>query len=147
MAVRLLALYAGRPLPPGRSLVLISVRGCVDPRAIVRLEGLAQFEKYNDLIGNRNHDPPACSVVPQLMLPRSPIRHEALIYFEQGGTFEIGTKTVQFAAYDSVVGFCMYVQYMQPSTHLFIIVHYALQPTVRVVTPGCSQHNAQRIWP
>jgi hypothetical protein len=44
MAVRLSDLRAGRPLPPGRFLVLISVRGRVDPRAIVWLEGLSQLE-------------------------------------------------------------------------------------------------------
>jgi hypothetical protein len=42
MTVRLSAPRAGRPLPPGRFLVLISVR--VDPRAIVRLEGLGQLK-------------------------------------------------------------------------------------------------------
>jgi hypothetical protein len=42
MAVRLSALSAGRPLPPGRFLVLISVRGSVNPCAIVPLEGLSQ---------------------------------------------------------------------------------------------------------
>jgi hypothetical protein len=44
MAVRLSALRAGHPLPLGRFLVLISVRGLVDPRAIVWLEGLGQLK-------------------------------------------------------------------------------------------------------
>jgi hypothetical protein len=47
MAVRLSTLCAGRRLTPGRFLVLISVRGWVDPRAIVRLEGLGQLKNCN----------------------------------------------------------------------------------------------------
>jgi hypothetical protein len=73
MAIRLPVLNAGRPLPPGRFLVLISVRGWVDPRAIVRLEGIYELKKNsNDLIGNRTSDLPACSIVPQpITLPRT----------------------------------------------------------------------------
>jgi hypothetical protein len=44
MAARLSALCAGHPLPPGRLLVLISVKGRVDPRAIVRLGGLGKLK-------------------------------------------------------------------------------------------------------
>jgi hypothetical protein len=64
MAVRLSALRAGRPLPPGRFLVLISFSGWVDPRAIVRLEELGQF-KIQWLIGTRYRGLPPCSIVPQ----------------------------------------------------------------------------------
>jgi hypothetical protein len=35
---------AGRPLTPGRFLVLISVRGLVEPRATVQLEELGQLK-------------------------------------------------------------------------------------------------------
>jgi hypothetical protein len=44
MAVRLSALRADHPLPSGRFQVLISVRGWVDPKAIVRLEELSQLQ-------------------------------------------------------------------------------------------------------
>jgi hypothetical protein len=42
--VRLLTLRAGRPLPPGRYLVLISVRYLVDTRTIVLLEVFGQLK-------------------------------------------------------------------------------------------------------
>jgi hypothetical protein len=57
---------AGRPLPPGRFLVLISVRGWAGR--------IRSIEKFNDLIGNRARDLPARSIVPQpTTLPRAPV--------------------------------------------------------------------------
>jgi hypothetical protein len=59
MAVRLSTLRAGCDLPPGRFLVLVSVRNSVNTRVILRLEGLGKFKQCNDLIGNRTVDLPA----------------------------------------------------------------------------------------
>jgi hypothetical protein len=65
MAVRMSALRTGSPLPPGRFLVVASVRGLVDPRTTVRLKWLGQLEKNsNDLTGNRTRDLPDSSIVP-----------------------------------------------------------------------------------
>jgi hypothetical protein len=61
MAVRCQPYAPAAFYPPGRFLVLISVRGWVDPRAIVQLEGL----KKSTLSGTWTGDLPVCS--PRLM--------------------------------------------------------------------------------
>jgi hypothetical protein len=54
MSERLSALRAGHPLSSGRFLVPISVRGGVDPRAIVRLEGLGQLSISPLIVGGEH---------------------------------------------------------------------------------------------
>jgi hypothetical protein len=67
MAVRLSALHTGRPLLPGRFLVLIYVRGWIDLRTIVRLEGLGQLKNPVTSSGME----PACNIASQRnTLPR-----------------------------------------------------------------------------
>jgi hypothetical protein len=77
--------------PPGIILVLISVRGCVDLRAIVQLEGLGKLKKSSDLIGAPTCNLPACSIVPQpTMLQRAPL------------LFTFIKKTIQFIIVDEI---------------------------------------------
>jgi hypothetical protein len=72
MAVKLSALRAARPLPLGRFLVLISVRGRVDPQGHSAAGNITSIEKSND-IGCQARDLPACSIVPQpTMILRPP---------------------------------------------------------------------------
>jgi hypothetical protein len=129
MAVRLSALRACRHLPPGRFLVLISVRGCVDPMVIVRLEGLDQLKTSNDLIGARTRDLPACSIVPQTTtLPRAPYSDDdrTINHFEAVGgiptTEAVRSKaSIVFARWNTGIVGSNPTQGMDDCLHLFCV--------------------------
>jgi hypothetical protein len=73
MAVRLSALRAGRPLPPGKFQEYSWYSFLLEVEATPGLEGLGQLKKSNDLIGIRSRDLPACSIVSQpTTIPRAP---------------------------------------------------------------------------
>jgi hypothetical protein len=97
MAARLSALHAGHLLSPKKFLVLISVRGWVDPRAIVWLEGLGKLKKSTSS-RTRTGDLPACSIVPQpTMQPCAPLLILKLIIKDWLFEFQ---QTVQCCMYN-----------------------------------------------
>jgi hypothetical protein len=62
MAVRMSALRAGRPLPPGISSESFLLEA-ESPQGQSASGMIRSIEKSNDLNGNPNRDLPACSVV------------------------------------------------------------------------------------
>jgi hypothetical protein len=73
MTVRLSALRPGRPLSPGRFLVLIYVKRLGRPQGHSAAGRIRSNEKSNNLIWIRNRDLPSCNIVPQsTTLPRDP---------------------------------------------------------------------------
>jgi hypothetical protein len=78
-AVRLSALRAGRPLTPRK----IPVRGCVDPRAIARLEGLGQLKNQMTIQLINQQEVGEISANLHRTTPPSPIAKETLPFIHQ----------------------------------------------------------------
>jgi hypothetical protein len=103
MVVRLSASCAGRRFPPGRFLVLISVRGWVDPRIIMRLEELVQLK--NPMTSSGIEPATFRLVVPQpTTLPRTPLCKGSWSYlnFRQKG--EIVSQFSKSPRYEDLRG-------------------------------------------
>jgi hypothetical protein len=80
MAARLLALRAGRPLPPREIPDVHFCQRLGQPQDYSVAGRNRSIEKFNDFIGNRTHVLPACSIrsLPTTS-PRAPINYAASI--------------------------------------------------------------------
>jgi hypothetical protein len=135
MAVRLSALCADRPLPPGRFLVLIYVRGWIDPRTIVRLEGLRQLKRqqphgnagpFNQQWIEEDVGASVRGPIPAFVWKETDKNHEILKWGQRvrGSIFEnVTSRTkVKSATTWSNIFSCIAIPYLNQSCKIFTVV-------------------------
>jgi hypothetical protein len=146
--------------PPGRFLVLISVRGWVDPQGHSTAGRTWSIEKSNDLIGNQTRDILACSVVPRpTTLPRAPFTVSLFFSLQVSLPYEsVETAiTLKMSTFSYLICFsvmfilpwCRFILLYKQCLKFFLAVHFttlSVSLTTQRRMVGCLGNELGMVW-